>query len=98
MKKFLIALSALAFVSATSAPANAGGDDAAYLFGGLIGGLILGDALSNNHHRHHYPRDVYVYEQTPQYVRVCRTHWTGYYDYYGRYIQQPRRVCEWEPR
>ncbi len=97
MKKILIALTALAFVT-SAVPAKAG-DEAAYAIGGLIGGLILGDALSNNHrHGHHYPREVYVYEQTPQYVRLCRTEWTGYYDHYGRYVQQPRRICEWVPR
>lgn len=99
MKKLIIALVMSAAVVASSVPARAG-DEAAYAIGGILGGLILGDVLSNNHHhhRHRYYDDAYVYESTPQYVRVCRTHWTGYYDYYGRYIQQPRRICEWEPR
>ena len=85
-----------AAVITTAVPAKAG-NDAAYAIGGLIGGLILGDVLSNNNRHRHYD-NVYVYETTPQYVRVCRRQWVGYYDYYGRYIQQPRKICEWEPR
>lgn len=96
MKKLIIALVMSATVIATSVPAKAG-NDAAVAIGGVIGGLILGDILSNNH-RHRHNNNVYVYETTPQYVRVCRRQWVGYYDYYGRYIQQPRQICEWEPR
>lgn len=97
MKKTMIAVIASIGILASSVPAKAG-NDAGYLIGGIIGGLILGEALSNNRHRHHYYDDAYAYERTPQYVRLCRTHWVGYYDYYGRYREQPRRVCEWVPR
>lgn len=96
MNKTLIAIVASLGILASSVPAKAG-NDAGLLFGGLIGGLIIGDVLSNNH-RHRYYDDAYAYENTPQYVRICRTHWIGHYDYYGRYVQQPRRVCEWVPR
>lgn len=97
MKKLFIALVMSAAVIATSVPAKAG-NDAAIAIGGVIGGLILGDVLSNNHRHRHHHSNVYVYEETPQYVRVCRRQWIGYYDYYGRYIQQPRKICEWQPR
>lgn len=97
MKKLFIALVMFATVVATAVPAKAG-NDAAYAIGGLIGGLIIGDIISDNHRHRRHNNNVYIYESTPQYVRVCRTHWVGRYDYYGRYVQQPRRVCEWEPR
>lgn len=96
MNKTLIAIIASLGILTSSVPAKAG-NEAGALIGGLIGGLIIGDVLSNNHRHRHYD-DHYVYESTPQYVRVCKTHWIGHYDYYGRYVQQPRRVCEWVPR
>lgn len=62
-----------------------GGDAGAALFGGLVGGMILGGIMANQ-------RPQYYVEQ-PMYQRYCHTvfegrYWNGY-----TWIDQYSRVC-----
>lgn len=97
MRKTLIALaSATALVSA-SAPAHAGGE---WVFP-LVGGVILGGILADNHpHYNRYPRydymddDGYAVEYRQPQVHVqCRS--VPVYSYHGRYLGSERQCREW---
>lgn len=96
MKKTLLTLVACAGIALTPIQAQAG-DDAAYLLGGILGGLVLGNAM-NRHEHYSPPPAAYVIEESPEYVRICRNQWVNYYDPYGNYVRGQRRVCEWVPR
>lgn len=97
MKKLLATVAlAIGLTTAATVPSHAG-DDAAWLVGGIIGGMLLNEGL--NHHHHGYNRPyrgpVYVYDE-PGYRQVCRTVWVREYDpYYDEVMQVPKERCRW---
>jgi hypothetical protein len=95
VKKLIIALG-LASTILSAAPANAGNNPWPVI-GGVVGGLLLGEVLSD-HHRHGQT----YYEQQPVYVqpraayRQCETYYRSEFDpYYGGYRQVPYTECWW---
>lgn len=92
MKKFIAALVALAVLAtATVTPATAfDARDGALLFGGIVGGLVLGEALDR---RAPPPPDFYS-EDAP--VRVCKIkRYQVWSDYYDDWVIKRKRVCYW---
>jgi hypothetical protein len=92
MKKLIVA-SVAAMVALAPASAMAG-DDAAYLLGGIVGGMVLG-GIFNNHHdnynRYEYQQPVYA-APPPTYrcewIKVRR--WDPYS---GRYYYTTEQNC-----
>lgn len=65
------------------------------VMGGLIGGLIIGEALNDRHHHHHRKRyrhqHIYI-EREPR----CYNRWFEVWDpYLEDYVRVNRRVCEY---
>lgn len=98
MKKILIVTFAL-LLSAT--PALADNDDAAYLLGGIAGGLFLGEVLQNNRnpvYQNNYYENAppqYYEEGPPPPVQRCVVKYKSYYDYMGNWVRRPVRKCYW---
>jgi len=92
MKKLLIAsLAALMVASATVVPAQAG-DQGLAIIGGVIGGLVIGEALRDHHH-YPRPRGPYYYEQS--YYDNCWIEYRRVWDpYLHRFITQKVRYCD----
>ena len=86
MKKILIAISLLVMASI---PANAGSNPWPVI-GGIAGGLLLGEVLTDHHHHRHqrYYEDEYDYEYSP----MCWTEEIRDWDPYRRqyYIRRIR--------
>jgi len=92
---------ALALVIALAQPAMAdgyrhrhhhggGGDAGAALFGGLVGGLIIGGMINSMN------QPNYGYAPQPQFRQICRTQFVTQWDgYYQEYIQVPVQQCRW---
>lgn len=94
MKKLLAAAILAMGVSSLSVPAYAGNDDAAYFLGGMLGGMILNEAL--NPRPRYYAPPVRVYEEeAPVYERVCTRRWVKVWDRYRHeYVKVRRKSCE----
>lgn len=93
LKRALLAVTvSVALISATQ-PASA--DNPWPLIGGLVGGIIIGGAMSNNGHTH-VPRydDHFYYERGygNRYRPSRRCLWRPEYDYHGNYMGD-RLVC-----
>lgn len=93
MKKLLI-VTLLAFgissVPTMSAHAN---DDAAYFLGGMLGGMILNEAL-NPRPRYYERAPVVVYDE-PVYERVCTRRWVRVWDRATHtYVKVRRKQCQ----
>jgi hypothetical protein len=59
-------------------------DEGWYVLGGVVGGLLLGEAINRNEY-HERPRRK---------QHVCRTEWNVVWDpYYYEYINVPRQIC-----
>jgi hypothetical protein len=82
-----VALAAVLSLGLVAASAPAKADNAAGIgifLGGLFGGLVLGEAIHQDHHER--------YNHTL--VRQCETRWSDYYDYrQGVWVSQPHREC-----
>lgn len=93
MKKLIAAVVALAVLATASiTPASAfDARDGALVFGGVIGGLVLGEMIDR---RSPPPSDYYVYDDNPtQYCTIKRVRvWSDYYD---DYVIKRKRVCYW---
>lgn len=95
MRKFIIALGIAASVFAVQ-PAQAGNNPWPVI-GGVVGGLLLGEVLTD-HHRHHQPHynEYPVYVQPRGAYRQCETYYRSEFDpYYGGYRQVPYTECWW---
>lgn len=94
MKKLLIASLAALMVASATVPAQAGNEGLA-IIGGVIGGLVIGEALRDRHH-HNYPRHrhgSYYYEQS--YYDNCWIEYRRVWDpYRHRFITQKVRYCD----
>ena len=93
LKKLMIALGLVAALMVT-VPAAHAGNEGAYVLGGVIGGLLLGEALDNNRNapRHGYP----VYIEEPVYEKRCYTRWVKRWSEYRQtWVRKPRTQCEW---
>jgi hypothetical protein len=67
-----------------------GGDPGMALFGGLVGGLIIGGMINSMN------QPNYGYAPQPQFRQICRTQFVTQYDgYYDEYIQVPVQQCRW---
>ena len=67
-----------------------GGDAGAALFGGLVGGLIIGGMINSMN------QPSYGYAPQPQYRQMCRTQWVNQWDgYYQQWVQVPVQQCRW---
>lgn len=91
MKKFIAVLAALAvLVTATITPAGAfDARDGALVFGGIVGGLVLGEVLE-----HRSPPPDFYYEDEP--VKVCKLkRYRVWSDYYDDWVIKRKRVCYW---
>lgn len=92
MRKIAIALAAVLVVSMMVERAEAN-DNGWYAFGGLVGGLILGEALENNRRPAYPAYPVYVDE--PVYERQCYARWVRVWDNYrDRWIKVRKTRCE----
>lgn len=98
MRKIAIALAAtMAMTSVASAHGwehrrfeqrnyyNRGGDAGAALFGGLIGGMILGGIMANQQRT--YIQEPSIYDRQCQIVFMGRQ-WNGY-----AWVEQYQRIC-----
>lgn len=93
LKKLMIAVAFVATLMALTPTAQAG-NEGAYILGGVIGGLILGEALDDNRrpHRHGYP----VYVEEPVYERQCYTRWVKRWSEYRQaWVRKQKTHCEW---
>lgn len=92
MKKLLIVSLAALIVATATLPAQAGGDNPWPVIGGVVGGLLLGEALRDNRH-HTRPRSPYYYEQS--YYDNCWIEYRRVWDpYLHRFITQKVRYCD----
>lgn len=90
MKKILLLAISLSFLAL---PAQAGNEGGAFI-GGLIGGIILNDALNNHRHHHRPPKRSYYYEDY-NYYSSCWTEVRREWDPYARrYYKRYVRYCD----
>jgi len=60
------------------------------IFGGIVGGLIIGGMINSMN------QPMHGYVPQPQYRQICRTQFVTQYDaYYNEYIQVPIQQCRW---
>lgn len=93
LKNLMIALALVATLM-TVAPAAHADNEGAYVLGGVIGGLLLGEVLDNHRHvpRHGYP----VYVEEPVYEKQCYTRWVKRWSEYRQaWVRKQRTYCEW---
>lgn len=102
MNKIMTSVGALAVALTLSlTPAKAGNNDAALIIGGILGGIVLNEALSGPRYyapppRVYYapPPPRYYYDEEPAYVRDCYTKVVRRWDpYQNRYVRVHKRVC-----
>lgn len=100
MKKILTSMSVVAIALMLTTPAKANNDVGVFI-GGLIGGMVLNEALSGPRYyapppRVYYapPRPGYYYDEEPRYVRECFYKIVRRWDpYQERYVRVHRKVC-----
>lgn len=102
MNKIMTSVGALAVALTLSlTPAKAGNNDAALIIGGILGGIVLNEALSGPRYYHAPPPRVYYapppsyyYDEEPAYVRECYRKIVRRWDHYqNRYVRVHKRVC-----
>ena len=111
MNKFMIAAIAACTMVVASTQAHAmTNKQAAYLFGGIAGGMVLGELLAPRPNVYAappvyaqpapvyvQPAPVVVYEE-PLYRKVCARRWVRIYDpNRNEYIKIRRKSCEMVP-
>lgn len=98
MKKLLAAIViAIGISSVSTVPSYASNDDAAYFLGGMLGGMILNDALRGPRYYAPPPPPRYyapAYDE-PVYERVCTRRWVRVWDKNRHeYVKVRRKTCE----
>jgi len=83
MKKLLLVVVAVAVLSAGFSGVAYARDEGWYALGGLVGGLVIGSAMSSA--PCYYERPVYVYQPAPAPVVVYRPY------------HRPHRLCYYPP-
>lgn len=94
MKKLLIASLAALMVASATVPAQAG-DEGLAIIGGVIGGLIIGEALRDHRHHPRPHRQRYYDYGYYSYERTCWTEYRRDWDPYARrYVTRGVRYCD----
>lgn len=92
MKKIIVLLVALALILPL-APARAD-NEGAYILGGVIGGLVLGEILEND--RPYRPYGYPVYVEEPVYEKQCYTRWVKRWSEHRQaWIRKKKTHCDW---
>lgn len=95
--KYLLAIVlslSMILVAVPSAKADNSEEVIIGVMGGLIGGLVIGEALNDRHHHHRkrYRREYIYIEREPR----CYNRWFEAWDpYLEDYVRVNRRVCEY---
>lgn len=90
LKRFLMVLGVVSLLLPMPTVAEAN-DNGAYLLGGIVGGLLLGEAL-DNHRRYREP----VYIEEPVYEKQCYTQWVRRWsEYRHAWVSKPQTYCDW---